>query len=308
MILRSARILVVALLVAGCAAPGSPRSSGDVEPFPPTAEVENLRLPFDAYTLSLAGLYIMANAQDVLTRECMAARGHDWEIIERPTDLKDLRNRRRYGVIEMSIAERFGFHVPAGLLTPLDVEQRYDRRDNALSESQQAAVSGADGCGREAATRLRPEKSADLDLLRKLDRASLDDSQREQRVVVAMDAWRDCVRSLGFDYQDPFAAMSDPRWWAADAAAASNEEAAASSEEATASSGESTASSEERAVAVAVVRCEEQTDLVAVWHAAEVKIQEEEIRRHPDYFRDLRAATEAELAAAEAVLANSKLR
>ncbi|MEN3608231.1 hypothetical protein AAH979_01660 [Plantactinospora sp. ZYX-F-223] len=301
MILRSGRILVVALLVAGCAAPESPRSSRDVEPFPPTAEVENLRLPFDAYTLSLAGLYIMANAQDVLTQECMAARGHDWEIIERPTDLKDLRNRRRYGVIEMSIAERFGFHVPAGLLTPLDVEQRYDRRDNALSESQQSAVFGADGCGREAATRLRPEKSADLDLLRKLDRASLDESQREQRVVVAMDAWRDCVRNLGFDYQDPFAAMSDPRWWADDAAAASSEEATASSEE-------STASSEERAVAVAVVRCEEQTDLVEVWHAAEVKIQEEEIRRHPDYFQDLRAATEAELAAAEAVLASSKLR
>ncbi|MEO3924492.1 hypothetical protein ABGB07_11620 [Micromonosporaceae bacterium B7E4] len=294
MILRSARVLVVALLVAGCAAPGSPRSSGDVAPFPPTAEVESLRLPFDAYTLSLAGLYTVANAQDVLTQECMEARGHGWEIIERPTDLSDLRNRRRYGVIEMSIAERFGFHVPAGLLTPLDVEQRYDRRDNALSESQQSAVFGAEGCGREAATRLRPEKSADLDLLRKLDRASLDDSQREQRVVVAMDAWRDCVRNLGFDYQDPFAAMSDPQWWADDATAASSEE--------------STASSEERAVAVAVVRCEEQTDLVEVWHAAEVRIQEEEIRRHPDYFQALRAATEAELAAAEAVLTNSKLR
>jgi hypothetical protein len=282
MTLRATRIFIIALLVAGCAAPVSPGSSGNVVAFPPTQEVEGLRLPFDAYTFSLAGLYTLANAQDLLTHECMQARGYDWEIIERPTDLKDLRNRRRYGVIETDIAQQFGYHVPAGLLTPLDLEQRYAHRESGLSENQTEAALGAGGCAREAVTRIQPDESPDLDLLQHLSRASLGDSQTEPRVAEVMRAWRNCVRDMGFDYQDPFAAMSDSRWWA---------------------EGSTEASSQEIAVAVADVRCKEQTGLVEVWHAAEVQVQEEGIQRHSAYFQEIGAAMEEELAAANAALA-----
>lgn len=278
MTLRSARVFVAALLVAGCGAPASP---GSVDPFPPTAAVEVLRLPFDAYTHSLAGLYTIANAQDLLTRECMAARGQRWEAIERPTDVKDLRNRRRYGVIEMGVAERVGYHAPAGLLTPLEVERRYDARDSTLTESQTAAVFGPGGCADEAAARLTPAKSPDLELVDRLSRDSLADSQEEPPVASAMGTWRECLRGMGFDYESPFAAMSDARWWADDGAAASRDE---------------------KAVAVADVRCKERTGLVEAWHAGEMEIQRKQIRRHSSYFEELGAATEAELAAAHQVV------
>ena len=282
MLRRSISLLVVTLLVAGCAAQGSPKSSATVENFPPTELVQSLHLPFDAYTLSLAELYTLENAQDWLTRECMTARRYDWKVIERPTKLKDLRNRRRYGVVEMEIARQYGYHVPAGLITPLAVDQTSDRRDDSLTEQQKETAYGEGGCAREAVTRLRPKADPDLGLLQRLDRGSLADSQKDSQVAAAMRSWQACVRRLGFDYRDPFAAMSDARWWA-DASAP--------------------ASSQEIAVAVADVGCKEQTGLVTAWHAAEARVQAEAIRTHPDEFQELRAAVTAEVTAAEAVLA-----
>jgi hypothetical protein len=125
----------------------------------------------------------------------------------------------------------------------------------------------------EAVARLQPDKGPDLGPLQDLSRTSLEGAQREPRVAEAMRSWRDCVREMGFDYRNPFAAVSDSRWWV---------------------DGSSGATSEEIAVAVADVRCKERTDLVEIWHATEIRIQEEAIQRHSDYFRRLRAAVEEE--------------
>jgi len=282
MLRRSLRLLAATLLLAGCAAPGSPKSSGTVENFPPTAEVQSLHLPFDAYTLSLAEMYTVANAQDWLTRDCMVTRHYDWKIIDRPTNLKDLRNRRRYGVIEPDIAQRYGYHVPAGLLTPLAVDQTSDRRDNSLNETQKEVAYGDGGCARAAVAQLRLPESPDLALLGRLDHESLDHAQTDSGVAPAMRSWRDCIRQMGFEYQSPFAAMSDPAWWADDTAPAS---------------------SREIAVAVADVSCKERTGLVAAWYAAEVRIQEAAIKKYPAKFDQLRAAVLNEVAGANAVLA-----
>ncbi|MBB5873599.1 hypothetical protein F4553_007033 [Allocatelliglobosispora scoriae] len=279
--LRPISLLAAVLLLAGCAAPVPPRSPDLALDFAPTAAVEALRLPFDAYSYSLSELYTISNAEDVLTGECMRAKGLAWEVVDRPTDLPDLRNRRRYGVVEMRIAERVGYHVPAGLLTPVAVEQSYDQRESSLSEAQKAAAFGAGGCGPQASQRLRPDEDAGQGLLQRLDRGSLDDSQRDPRVAAALRSWRDCVRRLGFDYPDPFAAISDARWWADDAAGPSRQEVA---------------------VAVADVRCKEQTSLIEAWYAAELRIQQELVERNAVELRKVGAAMQKELAAAHAIL------
>ncbi|RSM63833.1 hypothetical protein DMH04_52425 [Kibdelosporangium aridum] len=279
--LRATLFLTIALSVAGCAAPSN--SSAGADPFPPTAQVEALRLPFDAYTFSLADMYTISNAEDLLMRKCMVARGHDWAIIKRPTDLKDLRNRRRYGVIESKIAQ-FGYHVPAGLLSPEGVELAYDKRDSSLSESATEAAFGPDGCGVEVAGQLRPGGDAEPNLLMQKSSASLRDSQSDPRVTDAMSAWRDCMHRKGLEYQDPHGAMSDPKWWANDSSVPSNEEIA---------------------VATTDVDCKNQTGLVDVWHAAEVRIQEQEINQDPAYFQTLRTAMNKELDIARGVLGRS---
>lgn len=278
--LRSTTLLAIALCIAGCAAPLSQNTSGNAEMFPPTPEVERLQLPFDAYSFSLADLYTISNAQDLLIKECMQARGHDWEIVTRPTEVKDLRNRRRYGVLEIRIAQQFGYHAPPGLLTPLDVEQQYDKRESGLSESQKEIAFGTDGCGYEATTRLQPAASPDPSLLDQLSRESLEESQAEPTVAAAIVSWRECVRRMGFDYQNPFAAISDPQWWTDDSVGPSPQETA---------------------VAVADVSCKQQTGLIDLWHAAEVRIQERLIAQYPDYFHQLSVAMKEELAATQAL-------
>lgn len=284
MLHQSARLLAITLIMSGCGVAAPPNPSGDAAEFPPTAEVEALRLPFDAYDFSLAELYTISNAEDLLTSTCMAAKGLDWQVIERPTDLKDLRNRRRYGVIEMPIAGQFGYHVPAGLLTPVNVELQYDKRDAGLSEKQKEAALAENGCAHEAVRRLRPAESPDQGLLHQLSRQSLDESQDEPTVAAAMRSWRDCVHESGFTYQDPFAAVADSQWWADNTVEPSRQEIA---------------------VAVADVRCKERTGLVRVWHAAEARIQEEAIGRHLEYLTKLRDAMDKSLAAARAVLTRS---
>jgi hypothetical protein len=204
-------------------------------------------------------------------------------VIQRPTGLKDLRNRRRYGVIEMAIAEKYGYHVPEGLLTPADVEHKYDAREASLSDAQKEAAYGKDGCGSQAVRQLQPADDEDPALLTKLDGESLQNSQSNPRVAAALNAWRDCVREQGLAYQDPFAAVSDTRWWADDNAGPSPQELA---------------------VAVADVRCKEHTGLVEAWQAAEVRIQDDMIAQNADYFGRLSASLQRQLAAAQAVLSS----
>lgn len=281
--LRAILFLAIALSAASCGSPTPPNSSARADPFAPTAQVETLQLPFDGYTLSLADMYTISNAEDVLMHKCMAARGYDWEIIKRPTGLKDLQNRRRYGVIETKIA-RFGYHVPAGLLSPLAVEQAYDKRDNSLSESAKTAAFERDGCGPKVADQLRLGNNAGPNQLMQKSGASLRGSQSDPRVAEATNSWRDCMHRKGLEYQDPLEAMSDSKWWA---------------------NGSSEPSRQEIAVATADVDCKDQTGLVDVWHTAEVRLQQEEINRDPAFFQTLRTDLNNQLDIANGVLQQS---
>lgn len=271
---------LVAFLAGGCAAAG--RTTEIVAEFPPTRQVESLTLPFDAYSPSLAALYTISNAQDRLTGECMTAAGLEWKVIARPMTVKDLRNRRRYGVIETAIAEGYGYHVPTGLLTPSSVEKLYDAREASLSQSQKDAAYSRTGCAARAARRFQQPTDTATGRLTEWDRASLLGSQRESGVAEALASWRGCMQQRGYSYPDPLAAASDDRWWA------------------DASAGPSPA---EQAVAVADVACKDRSHLVDAWRGAESRIQREAIRRHGAYFGKLASDLEHDLAQASAVLA-----
>jgi hypothetical protein len=272
-------LAAVALLVGGCAATARPAARAATDAFPPTDQVKSLSLPFDAYSPSLAALYTLSNAQDRLTRDCMKAAGLDWKVIARPTTVNDYRNRRRYGVIEMAIAQDYGFHVPTGLLTPAAVEQLYDARENSLSQQQKDAAYGKDGCATRATQRF-PANSR-TDQLSQFDRKSLNDSRHEPSVAAALKVWRECAGQQNLHYQDPLEAASDTRWWADESAGPS---------------------AEEKKAAVVDVQCKEKAGLVNAWHTAEARIQEEIIRRNTDYFQRTKTELESQLADANAIL------
>ncbi len=274
-------LVCVTLVLAGCGAPapaGVPRTT---DPLAPTEQVKALRLPLDAYSFSDAELYTISDAEDVLIADCLRVKGYAWQPIHRPADAPDLRNRRRYGVVEAKIAE-FGYHVPAGLLTPVSLERAYDEQDRTLSDGAKEAAFSENGCGPQAAKALGADGNADQALLVQTGRSSLYDTLKQPPVAAALDSWRTCMHQAGLDYPDPLAAMADPKWSA---------------------DGSAGPSKPETTTAAADVTCKDKSALVDTWHAAEVRFQTAAVAQHSSYFTGIRTKLDQELTAAKAVLA-----
>ncbi|MGY4976176.1 hypothetical protein ACWCYL_03250 [Streptomyces sp. 900105755] len=246
----------------------------------PTKEVTELVLPFDRYQLSVNDIYLIESAKDVLTRACMKKRGHGYEVITHRRQYQDLRNRRRYGVIEIPVAEAMGYRTNARLLGSTDVTaQKMDREARMSPAERKAATDPVDGCYKLAGDRLARGNEENEDLVNKLNVDSLDEALKSPRVAPAMRAWVRCMKQRGHPYKNFYVASEDPRW--------------ARSKK---------LSDAERETAVADVTCKEQAGLVTLLSETERSIEERGIRENKAYFTRLEAAKERHLAAARAVL------
>lgn len=287
-----AKVCVVGLVLVTLAACGSTEPKPAAAPAPPAGPLgpaapvtspvpaEQLALPFDSYRLSSAEESDIQRARTVLARACLRERDVRLDV---PDDIRspgvlDLNpNLRRYGVIDETTAARFGYHFPR---TPEEARRQQDRErwSTSLTEPQRMALFGEGGCTEQADAELT---EVDDDFFVDADFRSLQTSGTDPRVVAATAAWRACMTEQGFDYPDPNAAISDPRWHldTTDVPAA------------------------EIDTAMADVRCKASTHFVETWHDAEIAVQQEEIRRNPDRFAGLASARDKRLAAARRVLA-----
>ncbi|MGA4840726.1 hypothetical protein [Streptomyces sp. G45] len=248
---------------------------------PPSQQVRELSLPFDRYQVSVNEIYYAEKAQDVLVRACMKRRGFAWPTIDNTERFVDLRNRRRYGVIEKDVAKALGYRPNPTLLGSTSVTARKFARDRALSKDQRAAAADPrTGCQVRAHRRLRAQvKEPDASRLSELSGRGLKQAMGSPAVRSALRAWRQCMADRGHRYADPYAASVDKRWGKGDRATRA-----------------------EKSVAVADVLCKEKTSLVTKWAAAERAYQRQQIRKHPGYFADLLRAKDGYLDAARDVL------
>ncbi|MER6979616.1 hypothetical protein [Streptomyces carpinensis] len=278
---RPAAAAALVLLATGCtAAPGEPPKVVLAAAPEPTKEVTNLLLPFDGYQMSVDEIYVIESAKDLLTRDCMRKRGYDWEVISDRKHYPDLRNRRRYGVIEMPVATEMGYKSNARLLGSTDVTARKMNREARLSPAERkAATDPADGCYTLADEQLARGNEEDEGLVSKLNVQSLDEALRSPRVAPAMRSWGQCMAMRGHRYKDFYAAAGDPRWAKSRAP-----------------------SRAEKETAEADVTCKQRSGVVRVLAETEKSIQQGEIHRHKSYFERLKSAKERHLAAARAVL------
>jgi hypothetical protein len=280
---RSLRILLL-LLVAGCSASTTNQGGSAPAAPPPSRQAREIVLPFDGYELSLGDYYIVSNARDALTRTCMRHGGFDWEIINRPAEVDEARNRRRYGIIEIPVAERFGYHANDELLDPSGISGKGRARDRELSpEAARAANSPDTGCAVKASKKLAKDAEADVGtkMFHTLGDRAMANSQKVPDVAQALRKWGECMQRKGFGYSTPRQAVNDDRWW---------------------SKGSDRPSKREIAVAVADVRCKQRTALVKVWFEAEAGLQRAAIREHSGYFKKLAESKQRQVAAARAVL------
>ncbi|MEU7489241.1 hypothetical protein [Streptomyces sp. NPDC042319] len=300
---RRATAVVSLALLAGCgtttqeAQPAREAPPAVPAPPSPTEQVKSLTLPFDRYELAQSQYNASQNATDALIRQCMKRKGLDWEVIERPTHVADLTNRRRYGVVEIKVAQAYGYHAPIALRDPDGTKRADERRLRTLSAAQQNAALGQengkqrgqgngknqdqDTCNAQASAQLG-DAGGDYTLFNELSPKYLKDSQQEPEVKKAMNEWSRCMKADGKEYATPYDAMNTKKWW----------------QDETAQIG----GAEERATAVRDVHCKEESGLVDVWYAAESELEKTAVKKHAKYFRTLEEGKERHLKAVEKVL------
>ncbi|MFC9682423.1 hypothetical protein [Streptomyces sp. NPDC056948] len=281
---RAALLTALAILATGCAASAAPRSDSAPEPVAPTAEVRGLILPFDAYEPSHQESFVVAEARDLLMRSCMRARGHDWKVLDYPAHIDDLKNRRRYGVIEIAVARKLGYHATSAVLSAgTDITNLRKKRDEQLgSAGIRAAYDEKNGCGYKANDQLqRDGANADYDRFNRLSSELLARAKKEPESRAALKNWETCMRQKGFGYRTPDESIADSRWWSRKPPGASHEEIA---------------------TAVADVRCKQRTRLVAVLFGAESRLQRQSVAGNRAYFARLAAAKAGSLEQAREII------
>ncbi len=190
------------------------------------------------------------------------------------------------GLMEMGVAERFGYHPLPLAPEQAAREEVWAVRANLSAPEQQAAYGSGDGgsgCRSQAEARLREDApEVDPDALNAYSGRAFEASFDVPEVVEVVAERSACMDSAGFDYAEPFDAFDDPAWAASEHP-----------------------SEREIRAAVADVRCKLETDLIGVWSSAEHDIQNTLIDAHPEEFAGFAAAKEAELDAARQVIASS---
>ncbi|WP_430379298.1 hypothetical protein [Streptomyces sp. B1-3] len=270
-----AALLLCCLLLAaeGCTAEGPANVAGQPVKAPkPTQQVLDLVLPFDKYELTQQENYTVSKARDFLIKECMEKRGHEWNILHYPSRVDEIKNRRRYGVIEMQVAQQFGYHANSAILSGNeDVQQQRNERDKLLDhDGIQAAYKEKTGCGYKANDVLdRGGVGADYHLFNRMSSELLADAKKDPGVMRITRRWSACMMGHRHVYATPDDAISDPRWWKKES---------------------EKASTAEKEVAVADVQCKSHVDLVGALFEAEVKLQRRAIKQHSAYFDELAKA------------------
>jgi hypothetical protein len=280
----AAVLALVTLAACGTDEPVPPATSavplGPAVPATSPVPAGVLDLPFDDYRLNFAEDAEIERARTILARACLRERGVRLDVpddVRTPGMIDVEPNLRRYGVIDEVSATRYGYHFPRTADETRQQEARA-RWSASLTEDQRMALFGEGGCTEKADAELTTFDDA---FFIAASRESLRVSEKDARVVAAKTAWRTCMAERGYDYADPNAAVSDPRWHLDEAAI----------------------SAAEHDTALADVRCKTSSRLVETWHDVEVGVQQEKIAGDADRFAALANARDKRLAAARRVLA-----
>ncbi|MCL6293167.1 hypothetical protein [Streptomyces sp. 43Y-GA-1] len=190
---------------------------------------KEIRLPLDKYTPSSSERKRFTLATDMLSASCMKRFNLDWP--ERNTsEARSSSNARRYGVIDHNQVKEFGYGtpLPGGISRKMALQEEKKRIDavRKLPQATRNIYTGENiktyrgrtvptgGCRGEAYRKaglqsLEIPFSGDV---ARMQNRSWEASRRSPIVTEAAAKWRTCMKSSGFDYATPEAAVADPRW------------------------------------------------------------------------------------------------
>jgi len=276
-------------LLSGCSTGGT---SSDSEPSgsaraeakaPASAESlgftpRRLDLPVYDYQLSPSQYAKVAEAKQVLVTACMKRYGFSWSAPAPTIPRQD----RRYGVIDLRAAQRYGYH-----LLPTDSSVAAEPGAENPSKEEMAALTAGQlldgdtgasrlaagydspvkrvrgkavppgGCAQEAERKLlgRDDLRSEAGVVSRINTESFSSSMNTPAVRAVFAKWSSCMKKAGYDFPDPLKSIGS---------ADLNVPAAPKAE---------------TALATADVKCKESVDLVAVWSRAETTIQRGMIKK-----------------------------
>ncbi|WP_395577107.1 hypothetical protein [Streptomyces sp. BK79] len=292
-------VLVPALtvsLLAGCSADG-----GRAEPTAPSASPaptaslgftpRRLELPVHAYQLSPADQVKVTRARNTAIAACMKRYGLSWSAPKTPAAP---RQDRRYGVIDLPAAQRYGYHLlPTDDTAPTEQGEPPSKaetdvltggrlldadtgRSHLLAGYTEPVreVDGkpvpSGGCAQEAERKLlgRDDLTSTAGVVSRINTESFTESMKDTAVKDALAAWSTCMRKAGYDYADPLESIATARL---------------DSDE---------VPTDEIDLATADVTCKRAVDLVDIWSRAESAVQRRMIRQHASATAKQRADNE----------------
>ncbi len=273
------------LFLVGCSAGKAGTEKHSEKQAPVLLESAELRLPMQEYLFSSAEQEQLDRGRSALVDRCLRRLGQKegFALPGAPTGAPDVMDRR-YGVTDAAGARAHGYHLrddpssrPAGTRPRQPDAQLAGLLHGEAGRDGHAKIPEG-GCIGEADRALAGPKGAigPTESARQLNFRGFTGSRNHPRVTQALDAWSACMKRKKYEYPDPLAAMSDPRFRG------------------------KTATPLEREVAAADVSCKKETDLIGVWFAAETAVQKELIARNPEDFDTARKAKQSQLTQAAA--------
>ncbi|MCX4395090.1 hypothetical protein [Streptomyces sp. NBC_01767] len=292
----SAAALATPFLVSACGGgpPGTPAVRPPVATPAPTTTV-GLRLPLNVYLPTVGeqatGEYLVYRVQ----QHCMRGYGSRYlphlssDYIGTTVATWREYESRRYGISERAIAAERGYHLaeePGGarapqIATALSLPEREvlsgrTADGRASSTPARGHVVPDDGCAGQAERAVHTDDAEAVqrgnDLVALLRREAFERSRSDPRVAAVNRTWSSCMRSKGFAYRDPDAALEDPRW----------------------NLRSTRPSRAEIAVATADIACKLRTNLLGVNFAVEAEYENAAIAAHPQELAEVRTHKAAE--------------
>ncbi|CAG6396147.1 hypothetical protein NMG29_27305 [Streptomyces cocklensis] len=253
---------------------------------------DQIALPVDAYALTVPERDRLDHSRSVLAGRCMRSFGYRYDAAaDKAVAVRTARNhlgdfglyenKRRYGVTDVAVAARYGYHlVSAASGTAVPQDEADDHGLGKESPAEQEVRFGTDPKGKpalrtasgqpippngclsagDATFTVQGATGDDTEAVRALASTSFEQSQQDPAVVAARTAWSKCLAAKGYTFTDP---LGNPGFDA----------------------GAPTVSPAESAMAAADAACKQQTHLTDVWLAAEAGFQQKWIAAHPADFR-----------------------
>lgn len=284
------------------------QSSADATAPHPIVGQGRMSFPFDAYHLTAQQAAEQANESNVIIRACMKNYGISYlkntpDITAKVARGFAIADSRRYGISDMDAAQKFGYHLPPAatstgkltteadphlsgpemsVLTGVSVGHAQMGKISASSRKvgsykgkaipQGGCVGTADRALQEPGS-TKALRQANL-LAAGLERKAFLKTQTHPRVRIVFHKWSMCMKSRGYSYANPIKAATDRTWDMG-----------------------KPATRREIAIAVADVKCKQQTDLVNIEYRVESALENSLIRQHKTDLAPLKTAVSAQVSA-----------